>query len=169
MNAGPSKPQREDSHPEADGGAVRHPCADAGVGGSLWRLADPGTGQLSCLGGAESKSAKTLCWRREASFLIARDAWWWTTILPPRASWSATKTEVDADLPADCQGCIWIWTSAAPRCGIIGFPGVQPIPIKQEVIDDERAFIAAHKNELRSWKPSTWSGGCIRAMALLRI
>jgi penicillin-binding protein 2 len=27
-------------------------------------------------------------------------------------------------------------------------PGYQPIPIKQEVTDDERAFIAAHRNEL---------------------
>ncbi len=56
---------------------------------------------------------------------------------------------VDADLPLIAKGLhLDLDQLRATLRHYRQSPGYQPIPIKQEVTDDERAFIAAHKNEL---------------------
>jgi penicillin-binding protein 2 len=56
---------------------------------------------------------------------------------------------IDADLPLIAQGLhLDLEQLKATLKHYKASPGYQPIPIKQEVTDDERAFIAAHRNEL---------------------
>src|SRR5580693_10198802 len=57
--------------------------------------------------------------------------------------------KVDADLPLIAKGLnLDLEQLRATLRHYRAAPGYQPIPIKQEVTDDERAFIAAHRNEL---------------------
>jgi penicillin-binding protein 2 len=56
---------------------------------------------------------------------------------------------VDADLPLIAKGLdLDLDQLRATLRHYRASPGYQPIPIKQEISDDERAFIAAHRNEL---------------------
>src|SRR5579863_3269928 len=56
---------------------------------------------------------------------------------------------LDADLPMIAHGLdLDLDQLRATIKRFRAAPGYQPIPIKQEVTDDERAFIAAHRNEL---------------------
>jgi penicillin-binding protein 2 len=56
---------------------------------------------------------------------------------------------IDADLPLIAKGLdLDLDQLRATVRRYRAAPGYQPIPIKQEVTDDERAFIAAHRNEL---------------------
>src|ERR1700722_6539339 len=56
---------------------------------------------------------------------------------------------IDADLPLIAKGLhLDLDQLRATLRHYRASPGYQPIPIKQEVTDDERAFIAAHRNEL---------------------
>jgi penicillin-binding protein 2 len=56
---------------------------------------------------------------------------------------------IDADLPLIASGLhLDLDQLRATLRHYRATPGYQPIPIKQEVTDDERAFIAAHRNEL---------------------
>jgi penicillin-binding protein 2 len=56
---------------------------------------------------------------------------------------------IDADLPLIAKGLdLDLDQLKATLRHYRAIPGHQPIPIKQEVTDDERAFIAAHRNEL---------------------
>jgi penicillin-binding protein 2 len=57
--------------------------------------------------------------------------------------------KIDADLPLIAKGLhLDLDQLRATLRHYRAAPGYQPIPIKQEVTDDERAFIAAHRNEL---------------------
>src|SRR5580658_4884311 len=56
---------------------------------------------------------------------------------------------VDADLPLIARGLnLDLDQLRATLRHYRAAPGYQPIPIKQEITDDERAFIEAHRNEL---------------------
>jgi penicillin-binding protein 2 len=56
---------------------------------------------------------------------------------------------IDADLPLIARGLdLDLDQLRATVRRYRAAPGYQPIPIKQDVTDDERAFIAAHRNEL---------------------
>ena len=56
---------------------------------------------------------------------------------------------VDADLPLIAKGLnLDLDQLRATLRRYRSSPGYQPIPIKQDISDDERAFIAAHRNEL---------------------
>jgi penicillin-binding protein 2 len=56
---------------------------------------------------------------------------------------------VDADLPLIAKGLdVDLEQLRATLRHYRAAPGYQPIPIKQEITDDERAFIEAHRNEL---------------------
>src|SRR5580698_4097578 len=56
---------------------------------------------------------------------------------------------IDADLPLIAKGLdLDLDQLRATLRHYRASPGYQPIPIKQEITDDERAFIEAHRNEL---------------------